>query len=173
MTTPIWVKRLQNNLNTTINKYNKNLSPLGLRFVKPGNPDYFEVVYGNGRKSFIRVSTNPYRLSANLYSGVTHPNNRGKGIGLALRTFATAVLRNAGYVKIKHQGINLQNRNNASRVKTGNKPISTYLVRKYLGFHPVGLPRNHRSIWILNSERLAKLKNAEGLSRNKLKALLN
>lgn len=174
MSTPMWVKKTQNKLRNTINKYNKNLAPLGLRFVKLGHPDYFEVVYGNGnRKSSLRVTANPYLLSANLTGGETHPNNRGKGIGLALRTFATAVLRNAGFVKVKHQGVTFQNRNNASRKKTGNVPISTYMVRKYIGFRPVGLPENHRSIWRDNSARLAKLKNAERLSRNKLKAILN
>ena len=174
MSTPPWITRTQNKLRNTINKYNKNLAPLGLRVKRFGNPDYFEVVYGNGNhKSNIRVNTNPYLLSANLIGGGTYENNRGKGIGLALRTFAVAVLRNAGFVKVKHQGVTFQNRNNASRAKTGNVPISTYMVRKYLGFRPMGNASNHRSIWRPNSTRLAKLKNAEGLSRNKLKAILN
>jgi hypothetical protein len=170
---PLWITRTQNKLRNTINKYNKNLAPLGLRVKRFGNPNYFEVVYGNGnQRSNIRVNTNPYLLSANLIGGGTYENNRGKGIGLALRTFAVAVLRNAGFVKVKHQGVTVQNRNNASRAKTGNVPISTYIVRKYLGFRPMGNASNHRSIWRDNSVRLAKLKNAEGLSRNKLKALI-
>jgi hypothetical protein len=164
---PPWIKSTQNKLSSTINKYNKNLSPLGLRVIKHG-PNMFNIVYGNGnRKSNIRVAANPYKLSANLYGGGTHPNNRGKGIGLALRTFATALLRNAGYVKVTHQGINMQNRNNASRKKTGNVPISTHIVRKYIGFRPVGNEENHRSVWRANSSRLAKLKNAERIARRK------
>ena len=164
---PPWIKSTQNKLSSTINKYNKNLSPLGLRVIKHG-PNMFNIVYGNGnRKSNIRVAANPRLLSANLYGGGTHPNNRGKGVGLALRTFATALLRNAGYVKVTHQGINMQNRNNASRKKTGNVPISTYLVRKYIGFRPVGNAENHRSVWRANSSRLAKLKNAERIARRK------
>jgi len=162
---PPWIKSTQNKLSSTINKYNKNLSPLGLRVIKQG-PNAFNIVYGNGnRKSNIRVAANPYKLSANLYGGGTHPNNRGKGIGLALRTFATALLRNAGYVKVTHQGINMQNRNNTSRKKTGNVPISTHIVRKYIGFRPVGNAANYRSVWRANSSRLAKLKNAERISR--------
>jgi hypothetical protein len=165
---PPWIKSTQNKLSSTINKYNKNLSPIGLRVIKHGNPNAFNIVYGNGnRKSNIRVAANPYKLSANLYGGGTHPNNRGKGIGLALRTFATALLRNAGYVKVTHQGINMQNRNNASRKKTGNVPISTHIVRKYIGFRPVGNAANYRSVWRANSSRLAKLKNAERIARRK------
>ena len=164
---PPWIKSTQNKLSSTINKYNKNLSPLGLRVINQG-PNAFNIVYGNGnRKSNIRVAANPYKLSANLYGGGTHPNNRGKGIGLALRTFATALLRNAGYVKVTHQGINMQNRNNASRKKTGNVPISTHIVRKYIGFRPVGNAANYRSVWRANSSRLAKLKNAERIARRK------
>jgi hypothetical protein len=165
---PPWIKSTQNKLRNTINKYNKNLSPLGLRVIKQG-PNAFNIVYGNGnRKSNIRVITRPDLLSANLYGGGTHPNNRGKGVGLALRTFATALLRNAGYVKVTHQGINMQNRNNASRKKTGNVPISTYLVRKYIGFRPVGNAENHRSVWRTSSTSgMAKLKNAERISRRK------
>jgi hypothetical protein len=169
MTPPPWIKSTQNKLSSTINKYNKNLSPLGLRVIKHDNPNMFNIVYGNGnRKSNIRVITRPDLLSANLYSGSTHPNNRGKGVGLALRTFATALLRNAGYVKVTHQGVNLQNRNNASRKKTGNVPISTYLVRKYIGFRPVGNAANYRSVWRTSSTSgMAKLKNAERISRRK------
>ena len=168
---PPWIKSTQNKLSSTINKYNKNLSPLGLRVIKHG-PNMFNIVYGNGnRKSNIRVAANPYKLSANLYGGGTHPNNRGKGIGLALRAFAVAVLRNAGFVKVTHQGITMQNRNNASLKKTGNLPISTHIVRKYIGFRPVGNAANYRSVWRTNSSRLAKLKIAERLSRNKLNAL--
>ena len=173
MSTPRWIKSTQNKLRNTINKYNKNLAPLGLRVKRFGNPDYFEVIYGNGnQRSNIRVNTNPYTLSANLIGGGTYENNRGKGIGLALRTFATSVLRNAGFVKVKHQGVTVQNRNNASRAKTGNVPISTHIVRKHLGFRPMGLAENHRSIWRDNSQRLKKLKIAEGRARNKLKALI-
>jgi hypothetical protein len=168
--THIWITNTQNKLKNTINKYNKNLSPLGLRVIKYGNPDMFNIVYGNGnRTSIIQVSTNPHQLSARLYSGDTHPKNRGKGVGLALRTFATALLRNAGFVTIRHQGVTLQNRNNASLKKTGNLPISTHIVRKYLGFRPVRNSENHRSIWRANSLRLAKLKKAERLSRNALR----
>ena len=165
---PPWIKSTQNKLSSTINKYNKNLSPLGLRVIKHG-PNMFNIVYGNGnRKSNIRVAANPYKLSANLYGGGTHPNNRGKGVGLALRTFATALLRNAGYVKVTHQGITMQNRNNASRKKTGNLPISTHIVRKYIGFRPVGNAENHRSVWRTSSTSgMAKLKNAERISRRK------
>jgi hypothetical protein len=164
---PPWIKSTQNKLSSTINKYNKNLSPLGLRVIKHG-PNMFNIVYGNGnRKSNIRVITRPDLLSANLYGGGTHPNNRGKGVGLALRTFATALLRNAGYVKVKHQGVTMQNRNNASLKKTGNLPISTHIVRKYIGFRPVGNAENHRSVWRANSSRLAKLKNAERIARRK------
>ena len=167
-----WITKTQNKLRNTINTYNKNLSPLGLRVIKHANPNRFNIVYGNGnRKSNIRVSTNPYKLSANLFGGETHPNNRGKGIGLALRTFATALLRNAGFVKVTHQGITLQNRNNESRKKTGNLPISTHIVRKYIRFRRVGNAENHRSVWRANERRLAKLKNAERLSRLKLNAL--
>ena len=169
---PPWIKSTQNKLRNTINKYNKNLSPLGLRVIKQG-PNAFNIVYGNGnRTSNIRVVGNPYYLSANLSGGGTHPNNRGKGIGLALRTFAVAVLRNAGYVKVTHQGITMQNRNNASRKKTGNLPISTHIVRKHLGFARLGNASNYRSIWRTSSNYgMAKLKNAERLSRNKLTAL--
>ena len=168
---PPWIKSTQNKLSSTINKYNKNLSPLGLRVIKHG-PNMFNIVYGNGnRKSNIRVAANPYKLSANLYGGGTHPNNRGKGIGLALRAFAVAVLRNAGFVKVTHQGITMQNRNNASRKKTGNLPISTHIVRKHLGFARLGNASNHRSVWRDNSSRLKKLKIAEQISRNKLTAL--
>ena len=171
MTKPIWIAKTQNKLRNTINKYNKNLSPLGLRVIKEG-PNGFNIVYGNGnRKSNIRVIGNPYYLSANLFGGGTHPNNRGKGVGLALRTFATALLRNAGFVKVRHQGVTFQNRNNESRKKTGHLPISTHIVRKHLGFRPVGNAENHRSIWRGNSQRLAKLKTAERVSRNKLTAL--
>lgn len=166
MVTPPWIKSTQNKLSRTINTYNKNLSPLGLHVIKHGNPNRFNIVYG---KSNIRVITRPDLLSANLYGGGTQPNNRGKGIGLALRTFATALLRNAGYVKVTHQGINMQNRNNASRKKTGNVPISTYIVRKYIGFRPVGNAANYRSVWRTSSTSgMAKLKNAERISRNKL-----
>jgi hypothetical protein len=170
MTTPVWIAKTQNKLRNTINKYNKNLSPLGLRVIKYKNPDMFNIVYGNGnRKSNIRVSTNPYKMKANLYGGGTHPNNRGKGVGLALRTFATALLRNAGYRTVKHQGINMQNRNNASRKKTGNLPISTHIVRKHLGFIPFRNAPNYISVWNKSSTwGMAKLKNAERLSRNKL-----
>lgn len=175
MATPVWVRKTQNKLHNTINKYNKNLAPLGLRVKKFGNPDMFEIVYGNGnRQSSLRVDVNPYLLTANLASGETHPNNRGKGIGLALRTFAVAVLRNAGYVKVWHHGVTLQNRNNASRAKTANAPISTYMVRKYLGFRPFGREGNHRSWWRASKTgSLKHIKNAEGISRNKLKNLLN
>ena len=166
---PPWIKSTQNKLSSTINKYNKNLSPLGLRVIKHG-PNMFNIVYGNGnRKSNIRVITRPDLLSANLYGGGTHPNNRGKGIGLALRTFATALLRNAGFVKVTHQGITMQNRNNASRKKTGNLPISTHIVRKHLGFIPFRNAPNYISVWNKSSTwGMAKLKNAERLSRNKL-----
>ena len=168
---PLWITKTQNKLRNTINKYNKNLSPLGVRVIKQG-PNAFNVEYGNGNRiSAIRVSTNPYYLSGNLTSGETHTNNRGKGIGLALRTFAVAVLRNAGFVKVRHQGVTFQNRNNESRKKTGHLPISTHIVRKHLGFRPVGNAENHRSIWRGNSQRLAKLKTAERVSRNKLTAL--
>jgi hypothetical protein len=174
MSTPKWVQVTRNKLNSTINKYNKNLAPLGLRIKKYLNPNRFNIEYGNGnRKSIIGVDVNPYLLSANLARGHTHPNNREKGIALALRTFATVLLRNAGYVKIRHQGVNFQNRNNASRAKTGSLPISTHIVRKHLGFTRLGNASNHRSIWRNTPDRLAKLKNAERLSRNKLKALLN
>ena len=174
MATPVWVRKTQNKLHNTINKYNKNLAPLGLHVKKFGNPDMFEIVYGNGnRQSSLRVNVNPYLLTANLASGNTHPNNRGKGVGLALRTFAAALLRNAGYVKVWHHGVTLQNRNNASLNKTDNLPISTYIVRKYLGFKPYGREGNYRSIWRASSPRAVKrVKNAEGTARNKLKALL-
>lgn len=169
---PRWITTTQNKLRNTINKYNKNLSPLGLRVIKQG-PNAFNIVYGNSnRTSNIRVNANPYQLSASLSSGGTHPNNRGKGVGLALRTFATAILRNAGYVKVRHQGVTLQNRNNESRKKTGNVPISTHIVRKYIGFRRVGNAENHRSIWRESSTSgMAKLKTAERVSRNKLTAL--
>jgi hypothetical protein len=172
MTKPIWIAKTQNKLRNTINKYNKNLSPLGLRVFKEG-ANGFNIVYENGnRKSNIRVVGNPYYLSANLFGGGTHPNNRGKGVGLALRTFATALLRNAGYRTVRHQGVTLQNRNNASLNKTGHLPISTHIVRKHLGFRRVGNAENHRSIWRTTSTSgMAKLKNAERVSRNKLTAL--
>jgi hypothetical protein len=163
---PLWIRKTQNKLRNTINTYDRNLSPLGIRVKKFGNPNMFEVTYGLSR---ISVSTNPYRLSGNLYSGETNVKNRGKGIALALRTFATALLRNAGYVKIKHQGVNFQNRNNASRQKTQGLPVTTHIVRKYLGFRPVGLSENYRSVWRKTNAQLKKLQNAERLAKNKLR----
>ena len=163
---PLWIRKTQNKLRNTINTYDRNLSPLGIRVKKFGNPNMFEVTYGLSR---ISVSTNPYRLSGNLYSGETNVKNRGKGIALALRTFATALLRNAGYVKIKHQGVNFQNRNNASRQKTQGLPVTTHIVRKYLGFRPVGSSENYRSVWRKTNAQLKKLQNAERLARNKLR----
>jgi hypothetical protein len=164
------IKLAQNKLRNTINMYNKNLSPLGLRFVKFRDPNLFQIVHG--KASHILVSTNPGNMSATFQRGNTYSKNRGKGIGLVLRTFATALLRNAGYVKVAHQGFNFQNRNNASMKKTGNLPITTYMLRKNLGFKPTGNAQNNRSVWLANSRSgVAKLRNAEQRSRNKLRSL--
>ena len=73
-----------------INAYNKNLAPLGIRVKKTNNPDTFIITHKSG--SYIEVHTKPHLRVANLWKGETRPNNRQKGIGLALRTFATALL---------------------------------------------------------------------------------
>jgi len=164
---PKWIQKTRNDLNKVINKFNRNLTPLGVRVKKYG-PDSFGVEYGNSTN--IRVTTRPDLLTGNLSGGGTHPNNRNKGIATALRTFATAILRNAGFVKVRHQGIFVGNTN---RNRTGGVPITTHIVRKHLGFRPVkGSNANltYRSVWTPNKYP-KKLKNAEQRSRNKLRSL--
>jgi len=166
--TPKWIQNTRNDLNKVINKFNRNLSPLGVRVKKYG-PDSFSVEYGNS--THIRVTTRPDLLTGNLSGGGTQPNNRNKGIATALRTFATAILRNAGFVKVRHQGIFLSNTNTN---KTGGVPITTHIVRKHLGFRRVkgsNANRTYRSVWTPNGYP-KKLKNAEQRSRNKLRSLL-
>ena len=168
--TAVQNQKTRNNLRKTINRYNRNLSPLGVNVHKYTFPNYFSVKYGN---SHIFVETNPRLLSANLSSGNTHPNNRGKGIATMLRTFATAILRNAGFVKIRHQGAFFSNTN---KNKTGGLPITTHIVRKHLGFHPVrgsNANGNYRSVWRPNNLGKKRLKRSEKLSRNRLVSLRN
>ena len=162
------VQNTRNNLRKVINRYNRNLSPLGVSVNKYTSPNYFDVMYGN---SLIIVETNPRLLSANLSSGNTHPNNRGKGIAKMLRTFATAILRNAGFVKIRHQGAFFSNTNEK---KTGGLPITTHIVRKHLGFHPVrgsNANGNYRSVWRPNNIGKKRLKRSEKMSKNRLVSL--
>ena len=164
------VQNTRNNLRKVITRYNRNLSPLGVSVNKYTSPNYFDVMYGN---SIIIVETRPHKLSATLANGSTHPNNRGKGIATMLRTFATAILRNAGFVKIRHQGAFFSNTN---KNKTGGLPITTHIVRKHLGFHPVrgsNANGNYRSVWRPNNIGKKKLKRSEKLSRNRLMSLRN
>ena len=164
------VQNTRNNLRKTINRYNRNLSPLGVSVRKYTSPNYFDVTYGN---SLIIVETRPHKLSATLANGYTHQNNRGKGIATMLRTFATAILRNAGFVKIRHQGAFFSNTN---KNKTGGLPITTHIVRKHLGFHPVrgsNANGNYRSVWRPNNIGKKRLKRSEKLSRNRLVSLRN
>ena len=164
------VQNTRNNLRKVINRYNKNLSPLGVSVNKYTSPNYFDVTYGN---SLIIVETRPHKLSATLANGYTHQNNRGKGIATMLRTFATAILRNAGFVKIRHQGVFFSNTN---KNKTGGLPITTHIVRKHLGFHPVrgsNANGNYRSVWRPNNIGKKRLKRSEKLSRNRLVSLRN
>ena len=164
------VQNTRNNLRKVINRYNRNLSPLGVSVNKYTSPNYFDVTYGN---SLIIVETRPHKLSATLANGSTHPNNRGQGIATMLRTFATAILRNAGFVKIRHQGAFFSNTNEK---KTGGLPITTHIVRKHLGFHPVrgsNANGNYRSVWRPNNIGTKKLKRSEKLSRNRLVSLRN
>ena len=166
--TPKWVQNTRNKLSKVINKFNRNLSPLGVSVNKYTSPNYFDVTYGN---SLIIVETRPDLLSANLANGTTHPNNRGKGIATMLRTFATAILRNAGFVKIRHQGAFFSNTNEN---KTGGLPITTHIVRKHLGFRPVKGSNNngnYRSVWRPNNKRKKKLERAEKMSKNRLASL--
>jgi hypothetical protein len=163
-----WLAPQRQKLNNTIRQYNKNLEPLGLRVIKYGT-NGFRIYYKGNNRSFIEVNTRPNLLTANLARGETHPNNRGKGIATAVRTFATALLHNAGYREIKHHGVNFENRNNTSRQKTGNVPITTYIVRKYLGFKP---QKHFKSIWSVTNSNLSKLNKAKQMSRRKLEALL-
>jgi hypothetical protein len=164
----LWLAPQRQKLNNTIRQYNKNLEPLGLRVIKYGT-NGFRIYYKGNNRSFIEVNTRPNLLTANLARGETHPNNRGKGIATAVRTFATALLHNAGYREIKHHGVNFENRNNTSRQKTGNVPITTYIVRKYLGFKP---QKHFKSIWSVTNSNLSKLNKAKQMSRRKLEALL-
>lgn len=171
-----YVTNARKKLGNTINQYNRNLTPLGVRVIKYPNPDRFTVAYGTAnRNSRITVNTNPVKLKAWLSTGHTHPNNQGKGIALALRTFAVAILRNSGFSVVKHQGVNYNfTRNNESAKRTNYLPITTYIVRKYLGFKPVRGSNNNGnfiSVW-RSSYPNRKLKNAENLSRRKLEALL-
>jgi len=164
---PKWIQNQRNALNRVVNKFNKNLTPLGVRVKKYG-PDSFGVEYGNS--SNIRVTTRPDLLTGSLAGGGTHPNNRKKGIATALRTFATAILRNAGFVKVRHQGVFVSNTN---LNKTGGVPITTHVVRKHLGFVPVkgsNANGNYRSVWTPNRYP-KKLKNAEQTARNRLASL--
>lgn len=164
------VQNTRNKLRKVINRYNKNLSPLGVSVNKYTSPNYFDVTYGN---SLIIVETRPHKLSATLANGYTHQNNRGKGIATMLRTFATAILRNAGFVKIRHQGAFFSNTN---KNKTGGLPITTHIVRKHLGFHPVrgsNANGNYRSVWRPNNIGKKRLKRSEKLSRNRLVSLRN
>lgn len=166
--TPKWVQNKRNNLSKVINIFNRNLTPLGVKVNKYANPNYFSVKYGN---SNIFVETRPSQLSANLTNGGTHPNNRGKGIATMLRTFATAILRNAGFVKIRHQGAFFSNTNTN---KTGGLPITTHIVRKHLGFRPVSGTNSNRtyvSVWRPNNKRKKKLQSAEKLAKNRLVSL--
>ena len=165
-----WLAPQRQKLNNTVRQYNKNLEPLGLRVIKYGT-NGFKIYYKGNNRSFIQVNTRPNLLTANLASGRTHPNNRGKGIATAVRTFATALLRNAGYREIKHQGVNFENRNNTSRQKTGNVPITTYIVRKYLGFKP---QKHFKSIWSVTNRNYnpKTINKAKQMSRRKLEALL-
>ena len=163
---PKWIQNTRNELSKVINKFNRNLTPLGVRVKKYG-PDSFGVEYGN---SNIRVTTRPDLLTGNLSGGGTHPTNRKKGVATALRTFATAILRNAGFVKVRHQGVFLVNTN---RNKTGGVPITTHVVRKHLGFVPVkgsNANRNYRSVWMPNRYP-KKLKNAEQSAKLRLASL--
>jgi hypothetical protein len=164
----LWLAPQRQKLNNTIRQYNKNLEPLGLRVIKYGT-NGFRIYYKGNNRSFIEVNTRPNLLTANLARGETHPNNRGKGIATAVRTFATALLHNAGYREIKHHGVNFENRNNTSRQKTGNVPITTHIVRKYLGFKP---QKYFKSTWSVTNSNLSKLNKAKQMSRRKLKALL-
>lgn len=166
-----WLAPQRQKLNNTVRQYNKNLEPLGLRVIKYGT-NGFKIYYKGNNRSFIHVTTRPNLLTAKLAHGETHPNNRGKGIATAVRTFATALLHNAGYVKVRHQGVNFQNRNNASRKKTGKLPITTYLVRKHIGFRQSKMNNsNFLSYW--DRSMLKKLENAKQTSRRKLEALRN
>jgi hypothetical protein len=167
-----WLVHTRKELNNTVNRYNKNLKPLGLRVVKHGT-NGFEVKYQNGNKlSYIGVNTRPNRLTANLARGITHPNNRGKGIAMALRTYAIALLRNAGYRTITHNGVNFEKRNNASLNKTGKLPITTYILRKYLGFTPKKYFKSELVLTNNTTKKLnEKLNKAKQLSRLKLEAL--
>jgi GNAT superfamily N-acetyltransferase len=171
-----WLAPQRRKLNNKVIEYNNKLKPLGLSVVKNGT-NGFIIKYQNGNKmSYIGVNTRPNTLTANLARGETHPNNRGKGIATALRTFATALLRNAGYVKVTHQGVNFEKRNNTSRRKTRNVPITTHIVREHIGFRPSTKNNsNFRSYWVpsgrYKNSMLKKLENAEQLSRLKLKAL--
>ena len=160
---PKWIQKQRNTLTKVINNFNRNLTPLGVRVEKNGL-DGFYVTYG---KSNIRVETRPDLLTGNLSGGGTHPNNRNKGVATALRTFATAILRNAGFLKVRHQGVFLSNTN---RSRTGDLPITTHIVRKHLGFVPVkgsNANGNYRSVWRPNRAP-KKLQNAEQTVRNRL-----
>ena len=176
MTTYTYVTNLRRKLSNTINKYNRNLTPLGVRVIKYNNPDRFRVAYGTAnRNSGITVNTDPVKMRAWLTTGHTHPNNQGKGIALALRTFAVAILKNSGFVRVNHQGVNYNfTRSNESARRTNYLPITTYIVRKYLGFRPVGNNSNgnFRSKW-RTSYPQQKLRNAKNLSRRKLETLLH
>ena len=153
-------------MNSTIERYNRNLAPFGLRIEKYGTRGFI-MKYKNG-KANLRVNTRPNKYSANLAAGGTHPNYQGKGIATAIRILAVSLLKNAGFTRVTHQGVNY----NGSR-KNG-VPVTTYIVRKYLGFRPRSKNNsNFRSYWhtsgIYSNSMLKKLNKAKPMALNILR----